>query len=550
LKGFLQIIIPVAVIVALIIWRLGIKGEQGAQLKQNAPGKQAQTVVLVTAGPRDIVQSIDSVGSIEAPFNVKLTPNISGEITQLDVREGDHVTAGQTLVRLNASEVEGAVLQQQAAVAEARQRLVQAQLNRNPTVVGIQSAIRQQNAGAESARADFQQIKQNYDAQIAASESAVADAKARLASANSQVSNAKENLASAEATFANAQSKYARYQNLFQQGFVAAQDVDDQRTAKDVTQAAVGVAKGQVDSAQSALASATAQVKTAEKQVSALRLKASSDIAASRARYNQALASVQVANSNTAQEPAYQANLDALQASLNVAIAQRKQAEARRSYTVLKSPIEGTVTARNMDPGSLATPSTPILSIQFLRWVFLTTTIPVEHSSEVHNGMPVHFTVDALPGREFSGTITAINPAADDQSRQFTVKAKIENPDGALRPGMFATVHIETARVSAEVVVPREAVTVQPDGFATVVTVEPADNETFTAHPVPVKVGAQDPNGFEIKEGLDAGTKIVGLTYQPLREGQKVRAGKKGGKGRGSKKSGPIDDAKGSGVKG
>lgn len=531
MKRFIFIVVSLVVLGGLIAWRFSVKAETAAQLSKSAPGRQAANVLLGKAVARDIVQNIEAVGTIESPYNVKLSPNIAGPITYLEVREGAHVVPGQVLVRIDPAEVEGAVLQQQAAVAEARQRLVQAQLTQNPTVVGVRAGIQQQQAGVTSAQADFGQVRQNYAAQIAAAESSVTDAKAKVAAAESQVENARANVASAQANLANAQVKYDRYETLYKQGFVASQDVDDQRTARDVQAAAVKVAQGAYDAAVSAKNSAIAQQHSAEKQVSVLRLKGVSDIAASKAKYEQAVASLNLAKANRAQEPAYQANLDALRASYDAAVAQYQQAVARRAYTVLKSPIEGIVTARSADPGAIASPGTPVLTLQFVRWVYLTSTIPVENSASVHIGQAVQFTIDALPGKNFVGQIAEINPSADAVNRQFTIRLKIDNSDNALRPGMYAKLQIETSRVHAPVVVPREAVTIKDDGSATAIQAAPSDNNQFVAHVTPVKLGAQDPTGIQILDGIEPGAQVVIQSYQAIRDGQKIRQG--GGSGGG-----------------
>lgn len=543
MKKALAIGIPIVVIGALVGWRYVAKTASDAALKQAQQGRQraAASVVLTTAGLKVIAQKLDTVGSVEAPYNVKLAAQVGGVIQFLQVREGDPVRAGQVLVKIDPTEVEGEVLQQQAAVAEARQKLAQAQITENPTNVNVQAQIVQQQAAVASALADLNQVAENYNAQVASAKGSVTDAEAKVASAKAAVESAEATVESAKANEAAAQSKYDRTNNLYKQGFVAAQDLDDALAAWKVQQGAVKVAQKQQSSAESALKSAQAVLGSAVAQEKITERKGKSDIADARAKWNQAKATLSVAQANRAQTPAYQQSLAALQSEVSAAEAQLRQAEARRGYTIIKAPIDGTVTARLMDPGATASSGSQILTIESLTWVYVTTSVPIEDSTTVVQGMPVAITFDALPGKALQGSVGEINKSADPQSRQFTVRVRLQNPGNVLRPGMFGHLLFTLASVNAQVAVPREAVQQKSDG-PHVMTVEP-DSSTpgqYIAHDVKVTLGASDAASYEIKDGLKPGDKVISLSYQPVRDKGKVREdtggqgqGKRGGKNRG-----------------
>lgn len=530
MKRILAIGIPAAILIALVIWRFTVKNAQVGELKgaQSAQRRGGANVQLAPVVARDIVNSLDAVGSVDSPYNVKLSPKVAGRIDYLEVREGTPVTTGQVLVKIDPTQVQAQVLQAEAAVAEAQQRLAQAQLTQGATNVGISSTIRQQQAGVSSAQADYNQVQRNYDATVAQAQATVTDAQAKIDAAEAQVANARANLQAAQANLNNAQVKYNRVATLYHQGFIAAQDVDDARTQVDVQNGAVKVAQGQVDANQQALKSAQATYRSATNNLAIVRRKGVADIAASKAKLTQAKASLDVAAANRAQSPAYQANINALQSAVTAAQGQLRQAQSQLSDTILRSPIDGTVTARAADPGAIASPGTPVLTIQYLKWVYVTSSIPVEYSRVVAVGMPVTFTLDAVPGRTFSAPIAEVNPAADPQSRQFTIRLKIDNPTALLRPGMYARLTVVTSRVHAGAVVPREAVTKGQNGPT--VTVVGSD---MVAHVTPVTTGAEDPKGIEIKSGVAAGQRVVTLAYQPVKDGQKVREGGAGGQGGG-----------------
>ena len=447
---------------------------------------------------------LQTVGNAESPYKIEIAPKTAGRIEMLQAREGDMVQAGQVLLKIDPSDLKGAVLQQEAAVAEARSRLAQAKITQGATNVGVASQIQQQQAGLSSSRANLGQAQKNLDAQIAAAEAQVSSAKSALA-------NAKVVLERENATLRNVQIKYDRTFSMYKQGFIAAQDVDDAKTAVDVQKSAVGVAQGQVVAAQS-------QLESQQQNALIVRSKGVADLAAAKAQETQSQATLRVAQANRAQTPAYKENLDALQAQVDAAAAQLQQAQARLSDTVIKSSIEGTVTARKADPGALASPGSPVLEVQYLEWLFVSAPIPTEAVGTIHEGQTANVTFDAMPGKVFKGQIVNLNFAADPQTRQFSFKVRLDNKEHALRPGMYARISVVTGEVDAKVVVPREAISTNSDGLKTVTVID-TDN---VAHIQPVKLGATDNKGSEVLEGVQARDQIVVLTFNALKDGQKV----------------------------
>ena len=463
--------------------------------------------MVTPVSSRVIVQSIQTVGNVVSPFKVEISPKIAGRIQYLTAREGDPVTVGETLVKIDPSDLQDAVLQQEAAVGEARSRLAQAQLTSGATDVGISSQIREQEAAYNSAKADLDQTQKNYEAQVAAAQAQVKAAQESVISAQAAVNKEL-------ATLQNVQSHLDRTNALYSKGFLAAQDLDDARTAVEVQRGAVGVAQGQLSAAKS-------QLDVQQQNLAIARRKGQADIAASQARLAQARAAYDVANANRSQSPAYRQNIAALKAQLDSMVAQVGQAKARLRDTEVKSTIGGTVTARKADPGGLATPGTPVLEVQFLDWLYVNASVPIEAGVKVHKGQLAQITIDAFPGRVFTGPIVNINGAADPQSRQFSIDVKLDNPNHSLRPGMFANVAIVTNQVDAKVVVPREALNTDAEGRTTVTVV---DSQKI-AHVRPVTIGVKDERGDQIIEGVQPGENVVVLTFNSLKDGQKVALG-------------------------
>lgn len=517
MKRLAGIGLPVLILAALIGWRVHTKAQADAAL-QGGHGKRTAVVTVTPVRAQDVVQTYDAMGNVEAPLNVKLAPNSTGRIDFLEVREGDRVTKGQVLARIDASEVEAQVRQAQANVAEAEYRLAQARINESPTNVSVSSDIRRQEAGLATAKAGLNQAKQDYNAQVAAADAAVTDAEGKISAAEAAIGSAQAGIRNAQANLNNAKSKYDRIHGLYKQGFTAAQDVDDARTTVQVQQGALDVANGQLKSAQAQRSSAAAQKKAAQQQANIARNKGKADIASAEAAVKQAQAALATAKANTAQAPAYTQNLAALRASVDVAKAGLKNAQAQLANTVLKAPMDGFVTARYADPGSVASSSQPVLAVQALKQVYITFPAPEDVARAIGPGSPATIRFDALPGKSWVAKVSAVNPAADPDSRQFTVRLTMDNTAGQIRPGMFARVSIVTSRVKNALVVPREAVEQSEDGAR--VTVVGSDDVAETRI---VDLGPRDANVVSVKHGVKAGERVVTLSAAPVKDGDTVK---------------------------
>jgi RND family efflux transporter MFP subunit len=506
-------------------WRIVAKTRAGAQLQaqQEKRKKAAPSVELAVAKAGDIEQTIEAVGSAQSPYTVKLAAKTTGHIDYLEAREGTRVLPGQVLVTINPSDLQGTVYQQQAAVAEAQARLAQAAITQKANDTNVLAQIRQNEAGVSSSQANYDQTKGNFDAQVAAAKAQVTDGDAKVAQARDGIRSAQANLEAARANLADAQAKFNRTETLFKQQFVAAQDVDDARAAVAVQKGAVDVAVQQVASAKSALTSALALRDAAAKNETIVETKGRSDIEVARAALAQAKQSYRVARANISQTPAYRANLNALRAEVVAAQGQLTAAKAKLADTVLKSSIEGTVTARTADPGTVVTPGQQIMEIQYLKWLYVSVSLPVEQSSQVFTGQKAIVTFDALPGQTFVGTVSDLNPAADPTSRQFTIDVKLDNSREIIRPGMYGRAELVVKTIHAKVIVPREAVQ-NADTQPTVMVV----GKDMVAHSTPVVLGASDGANYEILSGLQPGDRVVSLSYVPVKDGQKVQLGAAG----------------------
>jgi Cu(I)/Ag(I) efflux system membrane fusion protein len=170
------------------------------------------------------------------------------------------------------------------------------------------------------------------------------------------------------------------------------------------------------------------------------------------------------------------------------------------------APIEGEVVERAATLGQMAEPSDAMFVVMDLRQVWVLVDVFERDLTQVKVGQPVEARVAAYPERVFSGTVAAIGAVVESKTRAVQVRVVLPNGDGALKPGMFATVEVQgTSGVAHDrVVVPSAAV--QRDGDRHLVFVPRGENE-FVARPV--KIGREAAGWVEIEDGVAAGETVV-----------------------------------------
>lgn len=530
-KKAILIVVPIVILGGLIGWRLKSKSGSEQQLRSGMASKKATSVQAATAGPAVIAGSIMAAGNLDSPFKVQLTSRTAGKINMISVREGDSVTAGQVLVKIDPATAQASYNQSLADLAQARARLAQAKIESSPNTAGIQGQIDQQGANYRSAQAELTQTQRTVESTNSSLASDFNDASARVISAQANVTTAQAGVAREKASLANFKIKVDRAKELLDKGYIAEKDYQDASTAYDVQSKQVDIANATLAAANTALQTAKNQEQQAKAQLGIAQSKGKADIAAAQARVRQAQSTLNVAKANTAMNPAYQENLNALRAAVTAAEAQVSQARTVLGETDLRSSINGVITARNADEGALASPGQAVLVIQSLDWLFFIATIPVELGDKFRVGQTAKIVIEGIAHPDVQGTITNINPSADPTSRQIALRIRVENKDHSLRPGMFGKINFVTDARNVPVAVPKEAVT--RSGKQATVAVIGDDNKVQIRN---VTLGAIDEKVIEIRDGVKAGEKVVTLSYDQLKDGKEVKIGDpnaKGGKGGG-----------------
>lgn len=234
------------------------------------------------------------------------------------------------------------------------------------------------------------------------------------------------------------------------------------------------------------------------------QLRSDSDLDAARAAFELAKAKHQDALEEVRQRQAV-----ATQRRAELALARQQLADA-----TLVAPFDGAIRERRVSPGRFVSAGGPVFVIVKTDPLRLRLQVPERESSGVRIGQPVTLTLegDPVPHR---GEIARLAPAIGESNRTLTVEAKVENRDGALRPGAFARATIVVEAAAPTLCIPKSAL-VTFAGIEKVVTVKDAKAEERR-----VRTGRSDDVQVEILEGLEAGTTVVLapaalVTGQPL----------------------------------
>ena len=210
-----------------------------------------------------------------------------------------------------------------------------------------------------------------------------------------------------------------------------------------------------------------------------------------------------------------ESDVDAVELAYNVA---KTQVENLEENTVLRSPVNGVVTARNYDAGDMYAMASPIYTVEQIKPVKLLVAISESEYSKVKKGDSVTITADAVPDKTFYGKVGKIYPTIDPATRTFTAEVVVDNNYSTLRPGMFARVTVDFGS-NNNVVIPDVAVVKQQGSGERFVYVLNADG-TVTYQKI--VLGRRMGTEYEVLEGLADGDKIVTGGMIRLKDGIKV----------------------------
>jgi membrane fusion protein (multidrug efflux system) len=221
-----------------------------------------------------------------------------------------------------------------------------------------------------------------------------------------------------------------------------------------------------------------------------------------------------------------QAELDTAEATLKQTQGNADSIRVAIQKKTIRAPFAGRLGLRLVNLGQNLDMGKPIVSLQSLTPVYAEFSLPQQELARLKTGMRVNVTTDTYPGRKFEGTLTAINPDLDAQTRSVGLQATFENPEQLLRPGMFARAEVLLPEDQAVLVVPATSVLSAPYGDSVyVIESEPGKDGGKPGLVVRQKfIRTKGARGdfVSVASGLKAGERIVSAGIFKLRNGMSV----------------------------
>jgi membrane fusion protein (multidrug efflux system) len=250
-----------------------------------------------------------------------------------------------------------------------------------------------------------------------------------------------------------------------------------------------------------------------------------------------------------------QADYDNAAADLKVKQAAIAQQQAIIAKKQLRAPFAGRAGIVTITPGTYLNSGTVIVTLQELDPVYVDFFIPQKDLAQAQVGRNATLTLDAFPGKSFRGTVNAVNPKVDTDTRNVLVEARVPNPDRVLSPGMFVNVSVDAGSQQRYLTLPQTAIVYNPYGETVYIvrTKSQFDAEQAAAAknadpvgedpppkkkskgppPIPadalvveqtfVSTGPTRGDQVAILSGLDAGVEVVSSGQIKLKNGAPVR---------------------------
>ncbi len=443
MKRTLLILLAILLLAACFLVALAVAPTQverawrSAGLPPNAIQKLAAMLhgQVVTGLPEPAGQpaALTASGTLEAD-ETWIAAEIAGQVTDVRADEGQAVALGQPLVLLDDTVLQAQLAEADQAVQTAQANLTLAQAGPRPSQVeAAKAALRQAQAvldGAKQGQADAQRARdelQELDAQIHAAQS-------RVALADRQIEQAR-----------------ARHAAIGALRESIAGDGSDQGKTQQA------IYDKQQAAAAAAIAAAEQEAGGARRLLSFLLGMRANPVAldvsvhSAEGQVRQAEAGVRLAEAAL-----FLASAGAQPEAVALAEAKLAQVEAARNglrvqtvKSTITSPLAGIVTSRIADPGEMAAPGAPLLVVADLSQITLVVYVPEPRIGQVRVGQVAQVTVDAYPGRTFTGAVSYISPRVEFTPKNvqtqeervetvFAVEIKLANADGYLKPGMPA----------------------------------------------------------------------------------------------------------------
>ena len=192
-------------------------------------------------------------------------------------------------------------------------------------------------------------------------------------------------------------------------------------------------------------------------------------------------------------------------------------ARARLAKTRIQAPFDGAIGLRSISVGDFVDVGQPLVSLVDLDPLKVDFRVGEIHLPDVIAGQSIAVTVDAFPGETFTGEVYAIEPQVDVNGRALVVRARLPNPNGELRPGLFSRVSLMVDEAAQALLVPESSIVPQGDQHYVYKVID------GRAALTEVLIGQRKDTRVEIRSGVELGDIVIAAGQLKLRDGMMVQ---------------------------
>lgn len=425
---------------------------------------------------KNVAQVFEINGEIATSTDAQISSTASGKIIGLYVKEGDSVSQGQVLARLDTDNLQQQVAQARAQLASAKAQLSQAQTNARLAPNRTAAAVRQAEAALRAAKAQL--------------------TKAQNGARDEDREQAQNNLRAAKSNLDTAKKQLERTKTLVKEG---------------------ALAEAQLDTAQNAYEGALAQYENALVAVSLTKnATRPEDIDAAKENVRQAEQALASSKATKTLDVTLTDQVEAAQAQIKSAQAQIQVSEKNLREAVIKAPFGGKIYGRPLQTGTVIAPGTPVARIISNGGVFFEGQVPSDKLGSIGNGTAVSIRIDSFPNRNFAGKIATISPIGENIGRMFNVRVTFDTMSENIKPGMFARGSVTVREVPDATLVNSTSV-IEKDGKSYVMVASGS-----TARKVAVTTGIRESNMTQVI-GLPSDAKVISRGQEALVDGSKIK---------------------------
>jgi membrane fusion protein (multidrug efflux system) len=204
------------------------------------------------------------------------------------------------------------------------------------------------------------------------------------------------------------------------------------------------------------------------------------------------------------------ADYDQSAADLKVKQAAVAQQQVNVAKKQLRAPFAGRAGIITINPGAYLNSGTTIVTLQQLDPVYVDFHLPQKELADLRRGQKAALTLDAFAGKTFEGTVNAISPKVDSDTRNVQIEAEVPNHDRVLMPGMFANVSIDVGSKQRYLTLPQTAVVYNPYGATVFVvkTKSEADQASSAEAAKTAAANGEQPAKADKKAGANKGPQL------------------------------------------